>query len=110
MTELRERQRDEEVTPAITCFVELSDGTALEGVVTNVSDTGAKISGSTSGVSVGDEIRVVLVIHPQQKVAYRCDVMHVDTAAGFYGIRFKSAPEPIEVASGTPVDRSALNT
>ncbi len=110
MDELRNKQRDEGFSPAITCFTELSDGTVLEGFVTNVSDTGVKVSGHTAGLAVGEEVRLVLVIHPQQKVAYRCEVKHVNPSDGFYGLRFKSDPERLEGASDTRVDRSALNT
>ena len=96
MLERRQVEREEGVFPAVSSFVELPDGTVLEGVVADMSDTGARITGSTTGLNVGDEIQITLVVQSFQKVAYRCEVRHLDPAGAFYGIVFKSKPHPVE--------------
>jgi len=92
----RQAHRDELLNVGITAFAELPDGQVLEGVVRDVSDGGARISGPTEGMSVGDELRVVLVIDRDQKVAHVCDVRHVDHETESYGVAFKSKPQLLE--------------
>ena len=96
MAEQRESDRETTISPPITCFTDLPDGSVLEGVVVDMSDTGARVSGDTSGLSVGDDIRLVLVVLADQKVVYHAEVRHLDSQRRFFGIRFKSGPQPLE--------------
>ncbi len=95
MPEQRRKVREEEITPPISCFAELPDGTAREGVMQDLSDTGARVSGDATGLSTGDRIRLVLVVLSDQKVVYEAEVKHVDPAGEFYGVAFTSGPHPM---------------
>ena len=96
VVEQRLTDRDGTDEARITSFVDLPDGSALEGVAKDVSDGGARISGPTTGLKVGDEVDVVLVVLEDQKVHYRAEVRHVDPEEEFYGLRFTSRPQPID--------------
>ena len=96
MFEQRREFRDEEIRPAISCFVATTDGTIFEGVIVDISDTGARIAGRNEGLSVGDEIEITLVVQSYQKVIYRCVVRHVDSEQGFCGIEFLSKPSLVK--------------
>ena len=100
MAEQRRNMREEDITPPISCLAELSDGTVLEGVVHDLSDVGARVSGNISSLRPGDHIRLVLVVQSDQKVVYQGEVKHVDPQGRFFGLAFTSGPKPME-ADGT---------
>jgi c-di-GMP-binding flagellar brake protein YcgR len=107
VAEQRRSRRDTEIVPGITSFVESNAGSTLEGVVRDVSDGGVKIAGATTGLSVGDEVQLVLVLAGNQKVGCRCDVRHIELGET-YGLKFRSQPQPIterRVARCTYCDR-----
>ncbi len=93
MGERRENAREEGITPPISCLAELSDGTVLEGLVHDLSDSGAKISGTTMDLRRGERIRLVLVIQSGEKVEYHGEVKHVDPQSNFFGLAFTSGPK-----------------
>lgn len=82
--------------PPISCLAELPNGTTLEGVVKDISDGGARVSTSTTGLSEGDEIQLVFIVQPDQKVARRCEVRYVDHERNSFGLQFKTSAEPIQ--------------
>ncbi|MHC4698683.1 MAG: PilZ domain-containing protein, partial [Planctomycetota bacterium] len=81
----------------VRCRVGLPDGTILEGIVENISQGGAGISGPTTGLSVGDEINLVFVFLTDEEVAYRGIVRRIDPGGRFFGLQFTSDPQPIKV-------------
>lgn len=96
MGEKRQTNREKTPSPPISTFVKFSDGTVLEGVVQDISDRGARISGPVKGLRAGDEVQLVLVVQGDQKIRYRCEVKHVDGAKSFYGLVFESRPQLIK--------------
>ena len=94
--EHRDTYRDTLLGAGITAFAETPDGRVLEGVVRDVSDGGARISGPTDGLHIGDEIRIVLVIDSDQKVAHICEVRHIEVEECTFGIEFKSKPQLLD--------------
>ena len=96
MSEQRQTEREQEVTPAISCLAELPDGTVLEGVVKDLSDGGARVSTSKAGLAEGDEMQLIFVIQPDQRVVRRCQVKHVGADGKSIGLQFVSSPEPVD--------------
>jgi len=96
MNEQRRAERDGTELCSVTTFVELADGTRLEGVAKDLSDGGMGIAGPTDGLNVGDEVDLILVVLEDQKVRYRAEIMHIDHMNQFFGLRFRSPPEPVE--------------
>lgn len=96
MAEHRKSFREQAIFPAISGLLKLSDGTTREGSITDLSDDGAKITGAVAGLKKGDKVRLVLVIQTDQKIAYECEVRHVDLGGQFCGLRFLSPPQPLE--------------
>lgn len=96
MKEQRRADRDGTDEARITTFIELSNGTKLEGVAKDISDGGMGVSGPTEGLNVGDETDIILVVLKDQKVRYRVGVKHIDRREEFYGLQFRSRPQPIE--------------
>lgn len=94
--ERRESDRDETTDVWITCFVELRDGTVVEGVVKDFSQNGAKAVMAATSLDVGDEAKIVIVMMGDQKLQCRCEARHVDRATNTLGLRFLSRPEPVE--------------
>ena len=95
MTEQRASKREQMVGPGVSTFTERRDGAVLEGVVKDINDSGVRIVGPATGLSVGDEVTVVFVIQFDQRVRYRGVVKHVDKSGKFFGIEFRSSPEKI---------------
>ncbi len=95
--ERREAEREGTVEREVRCRVELPDGTEREGIVENAAEGGARISGPTTGLSVGDEIKVVFVFLTGEEVGYRGIVRHIDPGGKFFGLQFTSAPQPNKV-------------
>ncbi len=93
MGEQRRTVRETDVVPPISCLIERPDGSTLEGIVQDLTDFGARVSGNTTGLSSGDQIRLVLVVQSDQKVTYQAEVRHVDTAGRSYGLVFTSRPQ-----------------
>lgn len=96
MAEKRRNMREEGITPPISCLAELSDGTLLEGIVHDLSDAGARVSGNISSLRRGDHVRLVLVVQSDQKVVYEGEVKHVDPQGRFFGLAFTSGPKSME--------------
>lgn len=96
MNEQRRAERDGTDDARITTFIELSDGTKLEGVAKDISDGGLRVSGPTEGLNIGDEIDLILVVLEDQKVHYRAVVKHIDRREEFYGLQFRTGPQPVE--------------
>lgn len=96
MNDQRKHARDGDISPAISCLLELPGGRKLDGVVIDISDTGARIAGTTRGLQIGAEYRIILVVQAYQKVAYQCVVRHINADAAFYGIQFASRPQIAE--------------
>lgn len=93
--ENRSTHREIDVCLGISSFTMLKDGSYLEGVVKDVSDGGARISGEIRGLSVGQDVDLGIVIQGQ-KIRYTCVIMHIDPDAKNYGLRFVSGPSPME--------------
>jgi hypothetical protein len=66
-------------------------------MVEDISVGGARISGPTSELSMGDEIILVFVFLSGEEVAYRGIVRHIDADGRFFGVQFASAPRPIKI-------------
>lgn len=90
---LREGTADRDVR----CRTERGDGTALEGLVVDVSLGGARIHGSAAGLHVGDAVRLVFHFLTGETVAYEGVVLHISTTENYFGVAFNSEPQPIEV-------------
>lgn len=95
-TERRELVRSETTDVWMTCFLELPDGTVVEGVVKNFSLNGAKVVMTSESVEVGDEAKIVFVLAGEEKMQCRCEARHVDRETKTLGLRFMSRPEPVE--------------
>jgi len=104
-TDLRESVRDEVVCTGVSSFTFLQSGATLEGVARDVSDGGARISGSVEGLSPGDTVELELVVH-DNKVRYLARVKHVDAENKLYGLEYIAGPTVIEPESA--VDRQCL--
>ena len=111
MNDQRRHARDDAINPGISCLLELPNGDTVDGVVIDISDTGARISGETKGLQIGSEYRITLVVQSYQKVAYHCVVRHIDADAAFYGIEFRSRPELVKAVAEDPAgaQRSSLD-
>lgn len=96
-TERRRTSREQTIERDVRCSTELSDGRVLVGLVADVSLGGARIHGSTEGVRVGEEVRLVFLFLTGEKVAYSALVIHVCVAENYFGVEFTSDPDPIEV-------------
>ena len=96
MVEKRKSIRDTRVTPAISCIVKLPSGATLDGFVEDLSENGAGISGTITGLCPGDAVELVLVVHVDQRVMYQAEVKHIDAENGYFGVRFNSGPQRIE--------------
>ena len=92
------RRSDREATTAawMTCFLELSDGTTVEGVLKNISEGGAQVAAPTTNLHLGDHARIVIVLLGDQKVQCRCQIRHIDRQADRFGISFASPPEALD--------------
>ena len=97
VAEQRHSRRDIEIVSGITSFVELADGSTLEGVVRDTSDGGVKIVGPTTGLAVGDEVPIILVLVGNEKVSCRCTVRHIQSG-DTYGLRFNSLSQSRRIA------------
>ena len=90
MLEQRQQEREDSVHPGISALLEFADGSLLDGVVIDISDTGAKVAGEPQRLTVGDEYRITLIVQAYQKVVFRCVVGLIDTVAACFGIEFIS--------------------
>jgi hypothetical protein len=97
MGEQRKTEREHTITPPISCLLELADGTVLEGMVRDISDGGARVSASVDGLKQGDELQLALVLQFGQKIVYRAEVKHVDPQGEFFGLKFTSSPQSVNV-------------
>ena len=61
MVEQRQHQREESIRPGISALLKFADGTLLDGVVIDISDTGAKVAGEVHRLAVYRR-------HPPRKV------------------------------------------
>ncbi len=94
MNNQRTANRETDVCTGVSCFAKLPNGDVLEGVMKDVSDGGARISGKTDGLSVGQEIGLKLVLNGE-RVGYVGIVANIAPDCLSYGARFKSGPTPI---------------
>lgn len=98
----RQHSREESIHPGISALVEFADGSLVDRVVTDISDTGAKVAGETHRLTVGDEYRIILIVQSHQKVVYRCVVRYIDSEAACYGIEFLSKPQLVKEEEPKP--------
>ena len=77
------------------CVVELEDGTIHEATMSDISARGAGVHGSTDGLHLGDQIRLVATNELGQKVRYRCEVKHINREHRQFGVEFLSRPETL---------------
>lgn len=110
MLEQRQNPREESIRPGISTLLEFADGSLLDGVVIDISDSGAKIAGEAHRLAVGEEYRIILVVQSHQKVAYQCVVRHIDPEAACYGIEFLSKPQLVEKEEPKPDEAVAAAT
>lgn len=103
--DLRESERDEAACIGVSSFTFLHSGAILEGVARDVSDGGARISGSVEGLSIDDTVELELAVR-DNKVRYLARVKHVDAENRFYGLEYLAGPTVIEPE--TAVDRQCL--
>lgn len=89
--EQRSAPRDTDVCVGISSFTMMSDGSYLEGVVKDVSDGGARITGDCHGLSVGQKVDLGLVIRGE-KIRYSCEIVHIEPDTRTYGMKFLSGP------------------
>lgn len=95
--ERRRNEREQTTERGVKCRTTLPDGSALDGLVADVSLGGARIHGSTEGVHAGQNVRLEFLFLTGEKVAYGARVIHVNPVAVFFGVEFTSNPEPIIV-------------
>ena len=95
--EQRQTPREGTIANEVRTLAELPGGTILEGCVADVSLGGARVQGPAVRLRVGDGIRLVFVFTSDERVAYDCEVRHVDPAGKFFGVKFRSEPKPINV-------------
>lgn len=91
----RSQPREQMHDAGITCFIARPDGSRLEGVARDISDGGARISGPTGDLKMGDTVELVLVVLGEQKVRYKAQIRHIEPEAQTYGVAFKSKPETV---------------
>jgi len=103
--DLRSSERDKEVCTGVSSFTFLQNGTILEGVARDVSDGGARISGTVEGLARGDTVELELVIR-EDKIRYLARVKHVDQAQKQYGLEYLAGPSVVEPER--PVKRTCL--
>lgn len=94
------RQSKREAGAGVTAFIHRPDGSVHEGIVQDVSDGGAKISGNPAGLKVGDRLDVVAVVQGE-RVRFACEVKYLEPAAGSLGVQFHSGPQKVADGSGT---------
>lgn len=81
----------------VRALIELSDSTVREGYVADSSLGGARIGASTENLAVGNRVRLVFLFPSGEKVAYECEIRHIDAAGKTFGVAFTSDPEPVKV-------------
>lgn len=90
--------REDVLGPGISCFTTTSRGQVVEGVVRDISDTGAGISTRTEGLEVGEHIQIIFVVASGQKVRYRGFIKHVEYDTRLCGIQFTGSPETLDAS------------
>jgi hypothetical protein len=108
--EQRQHLRDASIRPGISTLLEFADGSRLDGVVIDISDTGARVAGESHGLAIGDEYRIILIVQAYQKVAFQCVVRHIDPQADCYGIEFLSKPQIVEEKEPNPDETVAAES
>jgi len=96
MRDSRESFREDILGPGISCFTTTSRGQIIEGVVRDISDTGAGISTDTEGLEVGQQVQIVFVVASGQKVRYQGFIKHVKYDKRHCGIQFTGGPENLD--------------
>jgi len=97
MPDQRSTPREGTIDREVRAIARRPDGVELEGRVADVSLGGARITGPTNGLTVGEEIRLAFVFLTDERVEYRARVKHVDLDGQFFGVEFTSEPTPIKV-------------
>lgn len=96
MIEKRELVREILADHDVRVHARLPDGTTLERDVIDVSEGGARITGPTRGLKIGDKLWIVLHFPTTEKVGYDCIVRHIEPDGSAYGVEITSEPVPIE--------------
>ena len=68
---------------AITAVTTLPDGVALSGSVANVSESGARIIGDTSGLELGSTVTITFQYPADGRQEFDCSVVRVKAGEGF---------------------------
>ncbi|MCH8150381.1 MAG: PilZ domain-containing protein [Planctomycetes bacterium] len=110
MLDQRQQPREESIRPGISALLQFADGSLLDCVVIDISDTGAKIAGETHRLATGDEYTIVLVVQSHQKVSYRCIVRHIDPESACFGIEFLSKPQIVKKEEPKPDEVPAVHS
>lgn len=110
MFDKRQHPRDESIRPGISVLLQFADGSCLDGVVIDISDTGARIAGETHRLAIGDEHSIILVVQSHQKVSYQCVVRHIDPEAACFGIKFLSKPQIVKEEEPKPDEVTAVQS
>ena len=74
----------------------LPNGRTLWGVLQDISQEGVRISGDTTGLSVNQEVGVILAYPSGAKVKCRCQVKHIDDATRCWGAEMVVSPLTVE--------------
>jgi len=90
--------REEVIGPGISCFLTTPRGRLIEGVVRDISDTGAGIATATEELEVGMKVQIVFVVTSGQKVRFQGFVKHVEYDCRHCGIHFTTGPENLDAA------------
>jgi hypothetical protein len=90
MDERREHPRETTLVGAVPGQIRLPSCKMLDGSVFDLSERGAKIVGDTTGLTVGTEVNLMLLLPLDVKVGYGCRVKHIDPDGKSWGARFTS--------------------
>ena len=98
MDERREDPRGTALAHAIQSQAQLPSGQILKGSLHDLSRQGVKIVGDTTGLALGAEVNLMLLLPLDVKVGYRCVVRRIDRDRKSWGAnltsRIWSVPSP----------------
>jgi len=96
-SERRAAARELVLARGVECQTTLPDGSVSMGAIYDCSLGGVRVTTTTNGMRVGENVNIMFVFPTGEKVGYRATVIHVNEALGFFGVRFDSDPIPVEV-------------
>jgi hypothetical protein len=92
MVERRKHPRKAMPRKRVQVYVDHLNGNVTRGWLEDMSQDGIRIAGNTDGLTVGDELDVILLYPSTMKVRYRCKVAHIHPGEAFWGAKTISQP------------------